>query len=133
MIKLNYNYYKRFRIELQELLLAILISLTNSQELIKQLGWMNMSQRHFYFTVILIFKARNALTSATICNRFENTKNIHNYHTRFASSNTLHPPKPRTNYLKRSLSYKVLKIGREIKKSDSNISAFITSLRSLPL
>ena len=67
---------------------------------------MNMSHRHFYFTAILMFKARNSLMYATICNRFENTKNIHNYHTWFASSNTLHRPKPRTNYLKRSLSYK---------------------------
>ena len=65
-----------------------------------------MSQHHFYFTAVLMFKARNSLTSVTICNRFENTKNIHNYHTRFASSNTLHPQKPRTNYLKRTLSYK---------------------------
>ena len=29
---------------------------TNSQELIKQLGWMNMSQRHFYFTAVLMLR-----------------------------------------------------------------------------
>ena len=38
---------------------------TNSQELI-QLGWMNMAQRHFYFTAISVFKVSNSLTSATI-------------------------------------------------------------------
>ena len=30
---------------------------TNSQELIKQLLWMNISQHHFYFTAVLMFKA----------------------------------------------------------------------------
>ena len=49
----------------------------SSRSIIKDLGWMNIDQRHFYFTSILMHKSLNSLTSDTISNRFTKCEQIH--------------------------------------------------------
>ena len=53
-----------------------------------------------------MYKSVNNLISETISNRFSLSGEIHPYTTRFSTSNNLHVPKPKTNYMKRGLSYK---------------------------
>ena len=77
-----------------------------SSTLIKKMGWMNVEERHKYFTLILMYKCLKNLTSDTISNLFCKPVSVHNHSTRFASADNLYVLKPRTNYLKRSISYK---------------------------
>ena len=70
------------------------------------MGWMNIEERHKYFTLILMYKCFNNLTSDTISNLFCKPVSVHNHSTRFASADNLSVLKPRTNYLKRSISCK---------------------------
>jgi hypothetical protein len=111
-------------------------SINCSDDIRCSLGWMNIQQRHFYFTSVLMFKAFNNLTSDTVCDRFSLTNVIHGYNTRFANSDTFHLPKPRTNYLKRSLSYKGANIWNKLSahvKQSENIYIFKQSCKDFIL
>ena len=96
----------------------------SSRSIIKDLGWMNIDQRHFYFTSILMYKSLNSLTSDTISNRFTKCEQIHNYFTRSSSNLSLHPPKPRTNYLKHCLSYNGVMCWNKLPLTIKNFKTF---------
>ena len=59
-----------------------------SSTLIEKMGWMNIEERHKYFTLILMYKCSNNLTSDTISNLFCKPVSVH-HSTRFASADNL--------------------------------------------
>jgi hypothetical protein len=85
---------------------------SNSNDLIKQLNWMTVAQRRDYMIAILLYKIiqnHNNINSAFNIS-FNFATDVHNYNTRFAAANSIHLPKARTNYYKRSLSFNGAKI-----------------------
>ena len=107
-----------------------------SSSLIQQLGWLNVTQRHIYFTCILMYKSVNNLISETISNRFSLSGEIHPYTTGFSTSNNLHVGKPKTNYMKRGLSYKGVDYWNELPtaiKTCENLNNFKMTLRKFLL
>ena len=77
-----------------------------SSDLIKQLGWVSIDQRYNYFMSVIIFKCLHQSSSNIISESFIYANDTHLYATRYASNNNLHVPKPHTNYMKHSISYR---------------------------
>ena len=67
---------------------------------------MTVEERYIYFTSVLTYKSINELTSEYFTSYFHKAGDVHTYATRFASNENLELPKPKTNYLKRSLLYR---------------------------
>ena len=65
---------------------------------------MTVEERCIYFTSVLTYKSINGLASESFTNYFHKASDVLTYATRFASNENLELPKPKTNYLKRSLS-----------------------------
>jgi hypothetical protein len=55
---------------------------TRGEELVKQLGWMNIKQRFFYFETLLIFKCIHGLAPDYLCNNIIMNCEINEYNTR---------------------------------------------------
>ena len=71
--------------------------------MIKQLGWMNMKQRHLYFTCIFMFKCLNHLVPEHM--NFTFVKETRTLVTRSVTDNKLVVPRPHTEMFKRSIQY----------------------------
>ena len=98
-----------------------------SNTLLQHLGWMNVRQRHNYFTAILMYKSLNDTSATSLNDRFLMSEETHCYSTRFASAKNLHLPKPKTNYFKRAISYKGVECWNELPlhiKLSENLSVF---------
>ena len=67
---------------------------------------MSVDQRYKYFMSVIIFKCLHQSCSNIISESFIYANDTHLYATRYASNNNLHVPKPHTNYMKRSISYR---------------------------
>ena len=67
---------------------------------------MSIAQRYNYFTSVIIFKCLHQSNSNIISENFIYANDTHLYSTKYASNNNLHVPKPHTNYMKRSISYR---------------------------
>ena len=84
----------------------------SSQNILKELGWLSVSNRLKYLTGSFIYKCLN---DVNVYNKMKNTytflanlnyaRSKHTHKTRFAINKCLSLPKPRTAYLKNSLSY----------------------------
>ena len=75
---------------------------TSSRFLLNSLGWDNLSVRRAKQKANLMYKCINNLAPAYLCNLF--ARRTPNYYFRNAKKKLM-LPKPRTDYLKRSLSY----------------------------
>ena len=75
--------------------------------MIKSLGWMNLKQRYFYFTSILVFKCLHGLAPQHLVELFRFVKQTTGtcVNTRSVTNEMLHVPRPFCEMYKRSLSY----------------------------
>ena len=77
----------------------------SSHILIKQLEWMNIKTRYYYFLGILMYKFVKKQLPPTLQNLFTYVNEIHNHSTRASNSKDIALPLPRTEVLRRNLSY----------------------------
>ena len=67
---------------------------------------MSIDQRYNYFMSVILFECLRQSSSNIISESFIYADDTHLYSTRYASNNNLHVPKPHTNYMKHSISYR---------------------------
>ena len=101
-----------------------------SIDLIRKLKWMTVEERCIYFTSVLTYKSINGLASESFTNYFHKAGNVHTYATRFVSNENVELPKPKTNYLKRSLSYRGASCWNAL-PSDVKTSQSLSNFKSL--
>ena len=77
----------------------------NENDLFKCLKWLTIYQRVEYQTVLMVYKSLHGLTPSYISDLFHTSGENYGYSLRNSHIN-LHLPKPRTNMMKRSFSYK---------------------------
>ena len=77
----------------------------NENDLFKCLKWLTIYQRVEYQTVLMVYKSLHGLTPSYISDLFHTSGENYRYSLRNSHIN-LHLPKPRTNMMKRSFSYK---------------------------
>ena len=73
-----------------------------SNTILRELKWLNVSQRRDYLTCILVFKCLNGLAPSYLSDLLTARSIIHSRSTRQTSANLLHIPFARTNYFQRS-------------------------------
>ena len=76
-----------------------------SHILLQNLNLKNLEIRRNQQLVTLMSKVRNAMAPSSISNLFQRVDDVHNRQTRQMHFNYL-PPKPNTNFKKKSISYK---------------------------
>ena len=101
-------------------------------KMISDLSWMNIEQRLFYFTAILMFKCLNNLAPEYLSNSLKYTHELHPHNTRHASNLNLNIPKPKTSTFMNSFSYQGPLIWNTLPtniRDSNNIQTFKTHLK----
>ena len=101
-------------------------------KMISDLSWMNIEQRLFYFTAILMFKCLNNLAPEYLSNLLKYTHELHPHNTRHASNWNLNIPKPKTSTFMNSFSYQGPLIWNTLPtniRDSNNIQTFKTHLK----
>ena len=109
----------------------------SSHTIRKQLNWMSVSDRFKYLTGCLIYKCLNDCNISssmqnTFINNFSAASSVHNYNTRFSANNCLYVPRPKTEYLKKSLTYYGVILWNDIPqliRNADNLSDFKTKYK----
>ncbi len=81
-----------------------------SELALNELNWKPLSERRTQFVASLMFKITHDLAPLRLTDIFLKTPSSQHYNLR-GSSTKLHLPKPKTEYLKKSLSYRGAKCG----------------------
>jgi hypothetical protein len=100
--------------------------------MVKDLGWMTIKQRLFYFTCCLMFKSLNGLAPNYLASAFHYVSNSHIYPTRAASNNDLALPRPNTTIFTHSFSYNGAQVWNSLPvsiRSVDSLSVFKDSLK----
>ena len=85
-------------------------SLTRSNDVLDQFGWLNLAEQRQYQKVIMMFKIINGLTPSYLSYMFTRTSSLSDYGLRFSRMN-FKLPNNRTNYFKKALHLRVQKFG----------------------
>ena len=78
---------------------------TTSESLIHNNGWLMVTERRDYLTLLNVYKALNNLSPLYLTDLFTYTSVIHERITRQTTTNVLYVPSLHTNYMKKSLQY----------------------------
>ena len=76
-----------------------------SYELLNELGWQNLNERHQLQLLTMMFKVFHKQAPNYLQSLFQSTSEVHSYDLR-GSKFDFQLPKPKTNFMKRSFSYR---------------------------
>ena len=77
---------------------------TRLNDILDQLGWLNLAEQRQYQKAIMMFKMINGLTPSYLSDMFTRTSSLSDYGLRSSSMN-FELPKNRTNYFKNSFAF----------------------------
>ena len=66
--------------------------------IIKQLGWMSITERFYYFIAVLVYKCINGQAPIYLSSRLNFVENRHDHKTRSVSNNLLSLPLSRNSF-----------------------------------
>ena len=81
-----------------------------TNDVLHQLGWLNLAEQRQYQKAIMMFKIINGLTPSYLSDMFTRTSSLSDYGLRSSRIN-FELPKNRTNYFKNSFHLRVQKFG----------------------
>ena len=86
-------------------------------DIVKELGWMNVSQRRDYFTAVLVYKSLHGIAPDHLSDLFTYVRDINRYSTRSTSTNELFVPRVKKSIFMRSLQYNGAKLWNSLPQS----------------
>jgi hypothetical protein len=101
-----------------------------SIDLLEALNWSNLNNRQQLQLQIIMFKVFNKIAPDYLQNLFKPTSEVHSYNLR-GSQFDLQPPKPRTNFMKRSFSYRGAIAWNELSNEIRKLSSLTAFKRAL--
>ena len=103
-----------------------------SELALAELNWKTLSERRAQFIASQMYKITHDLAPKRLSNIFHETPSSRHYNLR-GSSTKLCLPQPKTDYLKKSLSYRGAKLWNSLSddiRSKESLVAFKTSIRA---
>ena len=103
-----------------------------SELALAELNWKTLSERRAQFVASHTYKITHDLAPKRLSNIFHETPSFRHYNLR-GSSNKLCLPQPKTDYLKKSFSYREAKLWNSLLddiQSKESLVAFKTSIRA---
>lgn len=99
--------------------------LTPKKFMLEQLGWLSVSQRIIFNSIVMVFKLKNGLVPNYICDEVLYVNNVHSVNVR--NMNNFRLPKYKTDLTRKSIFYEGLKMYNELPidiKNITNLNAF---------
>ena len=103
-----------------------------SELALAELQWKTLIERRAQFVASQMYKITHDLAPKRLCTIFHETPSSRHYNLR-GSSTKLYLPQPKTDYLKKSLSYRGAKMWNRLSddlRNKESLAAFKTSIRA---
>ena len=109
--------------------------LIRSNDVLDQLGWLNLAEQRQYQKAIMMFKIINGLTPSYLSDMFTRTSSLSDYGLRSSRMN-FELPKNRTNYFKNSFAFTGAKVWNNLPnalKEEKSLDTFKSKLKLFSL
>ena len=99
---------------------------THINDMLKELGFMDIRSRILYATGCMMFKVLNNMTPIYLNDKFRAINSVHSINTRQSSAGDLYIPKCNLNYGKRAFSYTGGVLWNVLSKDIRNAQSFMS-------
>ena len=99
---------------------------THINDMLRELGFMDIRSRILYATGCLMFKVLNNLTPTYLTDSFRAINSVHSINTRQSSAGDLYVPKCNLNYGKKAFSYKGCVLWNVLSNEIRNAQTFMS-------
>ena len=122
--------YKNYKIELPESSWVVKYIHGQSEIALNELGWNHLDERRLHFIARQMYKITCDLAPKSLTEIFRKSNASLQYNLR-SSSTKFHLPQPRTEYLKKSLSYRGAHLWNSLSTELRNKDSFTVIFREL--